>query len=183
LTKIPTIYTPNLKLRELEKEDLDAIYRIRSNKNIFKFVIWGPINFQETKKMLTKQIAFQNDTSRKVYVFAVADSINIVGECFLVITDKFETAEIGYYFHPDYWGNGFAVQTVNALLNFGFKYLELHRIIAKCDFENFGSKNILKKAGFRLEGQFKKESKIKGQWRDSLLYAMLENEWQKKINS
>lgn len=82
-----------------------------------------------------------------------------------------------YYFHPDYWGKGFAVETVSALLKFGFKDLGLHRIIAKCDYQNYGSINVLKKSGFRLEGQFKKESKIKGQWRDSFLYAMIEDEW------
>lgn len=110
---IPTVNTQKLTLRELEKEDLDAIYQIRSNKEVFRYVIWGPINYEETQKMLDRQIAFQNEASRKVYVFAVTASKKIVGECFLVvISDTFESAEIGYYFHPDYWGKGFAVETV-----------------------------------------------------------------------
>ncbi|WP_404468927.1 GNAT family N-acetyltransferase [Sutcliffiella horikoshii] len=176
MAKITTVETERLSIRELESDDLQAIYNIRSNKDIFKYVIWGPINFENTKKMLDRQIDFQNEQERKVYVFAVTSSNNIVGECFLVITDHNETAEIGYYFGPEYWGNGYAVETVNALLEFGFTDLGLHRIFAKCDFENIGSINVLSKAGFRLEGELKKESKIKGEWRDSLLFAILEEE-------
>lgn len=100
MTKFTTANTLNLTLKELEKEDLDAIYRIRSNEDIFKYVIWGPITFKETKKMLDRQIEFQSETSRKVYVFAVTDSNNIVDECFLVIKDNFETAEICVLLSP-----------------------------------------------------------------------------------
>ncbi|WP_339147176.1 MULTISPECIES: GNAT family protein [unclassified Sutcliffiella] len=176
MSKITNVETDRLTIRELKSEDLQAIHNIRSNKDIFKYVIWGPITFENTKKMLDRQIDFQKEQNRKVYVFAVTYSNNVVGECFLVITDHYETAEIGYYFHPEYWGNGYALETVIALLKFGFTDLGLHRIFAKCDSENIGSINVLTKAGFRLEGELKKESKIKGEWRDSLLFAILEEE-------
>ncbi|GAA0336610.1 GNAT family protein [Bacillus carboniphilus] len=180
--KIKPILTERLLIRELEAKDLDGLFKIRSNDCIFKLVIWGPVSYLETKKMLEKQIEFQNMIDRKVFVFGVIFKEELIGECFLVVKDNKTDAEIGYYFLPDYWGRGFATETIKSLLAFGFNEFNLHRIIAKVDSENHGSSNALIGAGFRLEGYFKKDSMIKGEWRDSKLYAMLENEWKNLIS-
>jgi [ribosomal protein S5]-alanine N-acetyltransferase len=179
--KYSIINTKRLTIRELEYSDLDALFKIRSKEEVYKYVIWGPISYSECKSMLEKQIKFQQESNRKVYVFGVTLNGTLIGECFIVIKDKDSTAEIGYYFHPNYWGMGFGIETLRGLLRIGFNDLKLHRIIAQCDDENFGSINVLEKAGFRLEAVFKKDSKIKGQWRDSRLYAILEEEWKIKL--
>jgi RimJ/RimL family protein N-acetyltransferase len=68
---------------------------------------------------------------------------------------------------------------VGALLQFGFAELRLHRIMATCDPQNIGSERVMQKNRMRKEAHFIADlwqAKI-GEWRDSLLYAILETEW------
>jgi RimJ/RimL family protein N-acetyltransferase len=53
----------------------------------------------------------------------------------------------------------------------------LHRIFAWCDTENPASARVLEKAGMRREGVLRKNWTVRGEWRDALLYAMIESEW------
>jgi RimJ/RimL family protein N-acetyltransferase len=59
------------------------------------------------------------------------------------------------------------------LLRFGFDRLDLHRIAATCHPDNRGSSRVLEKAGMELEGRMRDHKLIRGEWRDSLLYAAI----------
>lgn len=63
------------------------------------------------------------------------------------------------------------------LVNFGFKELNLHRIYATCDPRNGASAKVLEKIGMVKEGRLRENLLIKGGWRDSFVYGILEHEW------
>ncbi|MDE1938388.1 MAG: GNAT family N-acetyltransferase, partial [Alphaproteobacteria bacterium] len=67
---------------------------------------------------------------------------------------------------------------VRALIPFIFATLGLHRIEAACLPSNEPSKNLLTKAGFRQEGIARRYLQINGEWRDHVLFALLEDEAQ-----
>jgi RimJ/RimL family protein N-acetyltransferase len=69
---------------------------------------------------------------------------------------------------------------MSALLKFGFEQLNLHRIIATCDPRNIGSERVMQKNKLRKEAHYIQNLWQKGEWRDSLLYAILESEWKNK---
>lgn len=118
---------------------------------------------------------------RTRYVFAIVhkDMESVVGAGELNIRDfTNKNGEIGYIVNPDYWGKGLATDVANLLIDFGFSELKLHRIYATCDPRNIGSSKVLEKVGMTKEGRIRENLLIKGGWRDSLLYSILENEWQ-----
>ncbi len=84
-----------------------------------------------------------------------------------------------YVLNRNFWKLGYATETVQALVKFGFKELKLHRIFATCDAENFASAHVMEKVGMQREAHFRENGWVKGKWRDSLLYAILEGEWKK----
>jgi hypothetical protein len=55
--------------------------------------------------------------------------------------------------------------------------LDLHRVIAITDVENFASFRMLDRLGFRREGHFVENLIFKGQWSSEYYYAMFEREW------
>src|SRR3712207_3871409 len=63
------------------------------------------------------------------------------------------------------------------MLDLGFRELGLHRIWADCDPANTASWRVLEKNGLRREGHLRENASIKGQWVDSLIYAVLSGEW------
>ncbi|MDY0409775.1 GNAT family N-acetyltransferase [Paracerasibacillus soli] len=79
--------------------------------------------------------------------------------------------------NPKYWKMGFATEVANLLISYGFKQLKLHRIFATCDPRNIGSLRVLEKVGMMKEGRIREHILIKDGWRDSLLYSVLEQEW------
>jgi RimJ/RimL family protein N-acetyltransferase len=101
----------------------------------------------------------------------------IGGTGFASIDPDTESAAFGYVLNRAYWGRGFATEASRALLEFGFRSLALHRIVARCDVRNHASMRVLEKLGMRREGHFRKDAKKAGAWRDTYLYAILEEEW------
>jgi ribosomal-protein-alanine N-acetyltransferase len=57
--------------------------------------------------------------------------------------------EIGYMFHPDYWGRGFATEALSAFVKVYFEKLpDAEAVVAKTDVSNGGSRRVLEKVGF-----------------------------------
>ena len=88
------------------------------------------------------------------------------------------TYEIGWVFHPGWHGRGYATEAARALLDYGFRELGLHRIIATCQPENPASYRVMEKIGMRREGHFRKCIYRGGEtWWDEYFYAILAEEW------
>ena len=81
------------------------------------------------------------------------------------------TREIGWSIHPDYQGKGYASEAAAALLEYGFKRLNLHRVVATCDTRNAASMRVMEKIGMHCEGTLRKCLFLKGEWIDERLYA------------
>ena len=61
------------------------------------------------------------------------------------------------------------------MLDYGFKTFEIERIFARPFGTNIGSQKVLEKAGFVLEGKFKKTIYKSGKYLDELIYAVRRN--------
>ena len=60
------------------------------------------------------------------------------------------------------WGRGYATEAAQAILQFGFQELGLHRIWANTLAVNKGSANVLAKLGMRQEAKELEKDYIKG---------------------
>ncbi len=83
------------------------------------------------------------------------------------------SVETGYWVRKKYSGQGYMREATNAITQYAFKQLKVHRIALTCDPDNIKSKNIAEKLGYTLEGRLKNhrrkpDSKTLG---DTLIYA------------
>ena len=83
---------------------------------------------------------------------------------------------LGYWIGERFARQGYMHDAVRALVPFIFSTLGLHRIEAACLPTNEPSKSLLQKAGFRQEGLARKFLQINGEWRDHVLFALLEDD-------
>ena len=58
--------------------------------------------------------------------------------------------ELGYRFKQKNWGKGFATESSNAILKYGFKKLQIKSIYAITHPENINSMHVLRKLGFKF---------------------------------
>jgi RimJ/RimL family protein N-acetyltransferase len=175
------IETNRLILREYQDDDFEQVHAYCKNPEVTRFMTWGPNDEKQTRDFLTTaQWHAVHEVPRKVFEMAVVlkETGQVVGGIGMRLkTERKRDADIGYCYSPDVWGKGIGTEAAQAMLKFGFETLKLHRIWATCDPDNKGSFGIMQKLGMKQEAHFRREEILKGTWRDSLLCAILEDEW------
>jgi [ribosomal protein S5]-alanine N-acetyltransferase len=87
-----------------------------------------------------------------------------------------QAATLGYWMGEPYAGKSYMSRAVRAVIGYAFKIQGLHRIEAACLPSNEPSKRLLERVGFQQEGYARAYLNINGQWRDHLLFALLESD-------
>jgi len=181
--------TPRLLLREFEEEDLLQVHEYLSDPEVFRYMIGGSADQQQSKESIRKIIEARSEKPRLDYSLVVTlnEKGRVIGGSRVRVLDPtlnlvyrlLGQAYIGFWLNRRFWGQGYGIEVAKALLSFGFDGLRLHRIFAWCDAENVSSARILDKIGMRREGVLVKNWMVRGNWRDAFLYAMLDSEWRK----
>jgi len=87
-----------------------------------------------------------------------------------------QSCTLGYWMGVRYAGRGVMTAAVRTVVPFALDTLKLHRIEAACLPSNEASIRLLEKVGFRREGYARRYLCINGDWRDHLLFALVDDE-------
>ncbi|MGP3945148.1 MULTISPECIES: GNAT family N-acetyltransferase [Streptomyces] len=169
-----------LNLRELTLEDTEAVFAIYGNHEATEHLSFEPRTLEEVGHIVAHSITSATATPRTEYAVAVIerDSNHLIGFGRLA-TDPHQqrAATIGFALHPDVWGVGYGVETVRLLLGLAFEDLHLHRVWGARSPLNKASAKTMTGVGMVEEGIIREHIQKGGQWRDSVVHAMLEREW------
>ncbi|MGW7685649.1 GNAT family N-acetyltransferase [Kribbella sp. NPDC054772] len=178
------IETDRLTLRRYVETDFDDLLKLQSNPDVTRFLLYDvrtPEQVQEALAGRMADVPMDRDGQALTAAVIVRDTGQHVGEVVLFMNNvEQRTGEIGYVFHPEFHGRGFAREAAVELLRLGFEELGMHRIIARLDYRNDGSVNLLKRLGLRQEAHFVRNEYLKGEWTDELVFAMLADEWKQR---
>lgn len=116
----------------------------------------------------------RDDRAHALFVFREGDDALVGGVTLSnVRRGVAQTASLGYWAGERYAGRGYTTAAVHAVVRYAFDDLDLHRVEAACQPDNLASRRVLEKAGFTHEGAAKAYLKINGQWRDHLLFGII----------
>jgi RimJ/RimL family protein N-acetyltransferase len=171
--------TARLTLRPYVSGDLDALYDIQSRPEVTRYLMYGTRDRDQVREILQARIRADGPERDAVDLAVVLpDSGTLIGDVVLFLRNpEHRQGEIGYVFHPDYGGRGYATEAARVLLGLGFGDYGLHRIIGRIDARNTASARVLERLGMRREAHFVENEIVKGEWTDEVVYAMLEDEW------
>jgi len=82
-------------------------------------------------------------------------------------------AKVGILIGKPYWGNGFGVEAIQLICDYGFTALGLHKIRAGIAKPNSGSVKLFERAGFIREGILMEEFKMGDHFEDILCYGKI----------
>jgi RimJ/RimL family protein N-acetyltransferase len=173
------IRTERLLLRPLHPDDLPHLQEYATRPEFYRYLPMVEQTPGTVAAFLERQFAEAKETDKRNWVFAVEPhgAGHLIGTVRLSINSRdHRTADIGYGMNSDFQGLGYMTEAVRAVLNFGFSELGLHRIWATTDVQNVASCRVLEKVGMVQEGLLRQDKLLRGQWRDSFLYAVLEGE-------
>ena len=187
MTETPTlpelelpIRTDRLILRDFHADDFDDLHAYASDPEVVRFMDWGP-NTEEVSRDRLKfseaEAATRPRTDFNLALELLAER-RVVGSVGLHPDDLPNlTMSTGYCLRRDLWGRGLVSEAARALLDAGFGQLGLHRVFATCDTRNTASWRVMEKLGMRREGLLRKDREVRGEWRDTYVYAVLAEEW------
>lgn len=109
----------------------------------------------DAQKVITERLVpqFQNFKMGRFHT-SLKDG-TYLGWCGLRYFPDQDEVDLGYRFMKKFWGQGFATESSQRCLEYGFKDLKLKRIIAKAMPENIPSIKVIQKLGMTFKGYFK----------------------------
>ena len=164
----------NIKIRKWNIEDAKNLAAALSNKKVLDNLRDG-LPYPYTEKDAEDYInAMLNSDPNSTFAYAVEVDGAAVGSigAFRQGNIHFRTAELGYYLDERYWGKGIMTEAVRQLCDKIFDETDILRIYAEPFAYNIGSRRVLEKAGFQLEGILRNNAVKNGRVLDMALYSL-----------
>lgn len=184
------IRTPRLELRPHRSADLDDLLVYHSDPEVVRYIPWPVRDRVQTAAALDSRTRQGRVTAEGQWlVLAIAlgraeeQPGRVIGEVLLKLDSTTDArGELGYAMSADVTGRGYATEAARAVLRLGFEEFGLHRIVARLDARNDASARLLRRLGLRQEAHFVRDEFFKGEWTDTLVFAMLADEWEQREN-
>lgn len=169
--------------RDYGPGDMVGLHGWMGDPGVTRYLDFATRSLDESAAQLATCIAEQTKPDRDKYYLGIElrRTGEIIGAVGLEILDKTASeggvGDVGWFLQKAHWGNGYATEAAQLLLDFGFSELGLHRITAWCVAENRASERVMQRCGMKREGCLRRHSYRAGEWRDRLLYAIMLEEW------
>ena len=178
-TKLPTITTSRLTLRELTAQDVDDFYEIYSNPEVMRYWSTPPL---PDKGAASKQIVeIQDGFRRRQFLkwgITLSTNNKLIGTVTLFHPDfTHRRVELGYALGRSSWRQGYMQEALRAVLGYAFETLNFHRIEADVDPRNDSSVRTLERLGFQREGYLRERWQVSGEIQDAYFYGLLRPDW------
>jgi ribosomal-protein-alanine N-acetyltransferase len=181
------INTPRLLLKGISPQVIHAVFTTKTENEVKAYFGVDEKGYQHFKEMHLKGM----ETHRlSLFFFLLIDKgTNVpIGECgFHTWNRTHKRAELFYLLrHVSYMQKGLMTEALNAVLEYGFVNLGLHRIEALVANSNIPSIKLLERHRFLFEGTMREDYIVDDKSEDSECYSLLKHEWlsvQHKISS
>jgi len=164
--------TARLLLRHLDMNDVEALYAFYQDIEIRRYFPDGVLSYDDTREELEW---YMNGHPQypKLGLWATVHkpSGKFIGRCGLLpweIDGKLEI-EIAYLLGKEFWHQGFATETAQGIMSYGFEKLHLTRLICMMHPENIASQKVAERIGMKFENQV---DDIAGDNFPTLIYAI-----------
>lgn len=144
------IETARLYLRQFTPDDLDDLYRIYSDPETMKYLT-GVRTREATEIAIHTMLKRWAENNFGMWALVHKIDHKMIGRCGLGFLDQTPEVELGYALDKVYWNQGLATEASFASLNYGFKILNLERIVAIARPENIASQRVIQKVGMKYE--------------------------------
>jgi ribosomal-protein-alanine N-acetyltransferase len=179
LNPFPILETEHLILKRFEKTDAVAMFQLRSNAALMKYIC-RPLqtSINEAEELINKinELIIKN-TGINWAIYLKTEQKIIGSVSFHKIDKENYRGEIGYFLLPNYWQKGIISEAISTVLNFGFNTLQFHSVEAQIDPDNIASERVLNKFKFTKEAYFKENFYFNEQFLDTAVYSLLKTDY------
>lgn len=178
----PEVGTERLRLRPYTMDDLDDLADIRRRAEVMRYLYEDVQSREEVAEALhrraTSLTALRREGDGMVLAVELKETGRVIGDVSIRwVSEEHRQGDIGFIFHPEYHGKGYAHEAAREMLRLGFEGIGFHRIEGRCDARNDASARLMERLGMRREAHLVENEWFKGEWGSELVYAILDREW------
>ncbi|GAA3257894.1 Ribosomal-protein-S5p-alanine acetyltransferase [Lactococcus lactis subsp. lactis] len=170
LAEFSIIETKRLLLRPFDLKDAEDMFDYSGNPENLKFVFAPHLSLSETR------FSIANDYMKSPlgkWAIELKSEHRLIGDIrFVKISDKNQSAEIGYVLNQNYWNQGLLTEALKVLTEFSFEQFGLKKLILLIDKENVPSKKVALKSDYHLFKKFKGTNQYSKKIRDFEQYEL-----------
>ena len=170
-------------LRPVQRSDWQEWVALREESREF-LTPWEPTwpqdalsRFAFRRRLRQNAQEWQNATGYGFLIFRREDDALLGGVSLSnVRRGVAQTGALGYWIGAPYARAGYMSEALQAIMDFAFDRLGLHRLEAACLPDNEASRGLLLKTGFAETGYARHYLRINGKWQDHRLFEILRND-------
>jgi [ribosomal protein S5]-alanine N-acetyltransferase len=173
----PILLTPRLLLRQIALSDANELFALRSNTRLMQYVP-RPVatGVNEVQQLISEWLTATQAGHCLHFAITLKENNVVIGHMLLFnIKPEHSRGEVGYMLAAEHAGKGYTTEALQAMVAFAFGTLGMHSLEAVIHPENKASAKVLQKAGFVQEAYFRENFFWNGQFEDSAVYSLLQN--------
>lgn len=147
-----TLKTKRLMIRQFTQEDNDNVLRFIEGVTSTSF------------NRLFKNIidSYQSQEIVISYALILKSTGDFLGFCGLITLEDNMPMELYYFLRPEYWGNGYAIESLRKIFEYAFSELKLDKIVAYIDQGNTRGWKVAERSGMKYMGSIlRKDTNLK----------------------
>jgi ribosomal-protein-serine acetyltransferase len=164
-------------LRLFVPEDADEVFATvdRERDRLRRWLPWVDDSRRpdDTRRFIEETIA----TDGREYAYGIWAADGFAGAIGLHTDPGNRSAMIGYWIDEEHEGRGLVTKASRALTEVAFRDLAMYRVWLTADPSNVRSCAVAERLGFVREGVHRGDTLHDGTFRDTVVYAILEEEW------
>ncbi|KAB8135747.1 GNAT family N-acetyltransferase [Gracilibacillus oryzae] len=177
----PLIETERLILRKLEMSDVQKVYdHWLSDERVSDNRVSAPHqNISETVERMAEIVGNYAKKDFCWWGIELKTDYDLIGEIDLYNFDKdTENCEVSYSLGYNWWNQGYGTEALKAVVEFSFRYMNVHKISAAHNIDNPASGKVMRKAGMEKEVIIKHMIRnAKKEYKDCAVYGILQTDY------
>lgn len=176
--------TERLVFNELKAEDGTELFPIWSDWDVVKYTYVGRIETMEDCMKRIGNLLGSWKNPRDIGPYVIKNDGKVIGMAGgMHRSEALGEYELYYHFGKENWGKGYAKETARELLRQAFSMETTQRVAAEVVTINDASWMLLEKIGMQREGRLRRKFYNGVEFHDLYVYAMLRDEWEKRLNN
>ena len=145
--------TDRLQLRLLSVDDAEFILRLLNEPSFIQNIGDRGVRTADDARayILKGPIASYEKFGFGLWMVETRSAAAPIGICGLLKRDVLEDVDIGYALLPEFWSQGYALESASAVMSYASVKLGLRRVVAVTNSDNKSSIRLLEKMGFQYE--------------------------------
>ena len=167
--------TERLILRELNAEVMKTVYETLTEEEQMEVLcIDSKEELAKNRSKYERGLTTHNRSFKWFLLIDKSSGLHVGTAGYHIWYTDHNRAEIGYSLNEDRFKNqGYMSETLDFLIPFGFKEMNLHRIEAFVGPKNTPSLRLMERFGFVQEGHLKEHYLRDGVYEDSLVFGLI----------